>query len=107
MEQNFDLIYLFKPEGTEDGPSIKWIYYRVTPSAREDDGHIAVSRVTFPGCVDISDNPGDLASILPGLVGYESAEAKRNAYLLNRWGVDHNRSILIGSMDSSPSRLTA
>jgi hypothetical protein len=99
MERNFSVVYLFKPEGTESGPSSEWIYYRETSSVDPYDLHLALSRVTFPGCVDIADNPGDLAAIIPGVIGFTSAEDQRRAYLQNRWGVDHSRSIMIGTVD--------
>jgi hypothetical protein len=106
MGQSIDLIYLSRPDGTEAGPSTEWIYYRVTHGGDEDqgDGLFAVSKVSFPGCVDLSDGPGELATITPARIGYESVEVNLHKLLLNRYGVDHEKSILIGTLDSSPIR---
>jgi hypothetical protein len=97
--QSVDSIYLFIHDGAEVRPSTEWVYYRVTHRGDEDhgDGLLAISRVSFPGCVDLPDNPGDLSAIPPARTGYESAELSLLNFMQNRYGVDPAKSLLIGS----------
>jgi hypothetical protein len=100
MSQRLFQIYLFKPEGEEDKIS-KWIYYRVDPDIA-DENELAISRVRFPGCEDIPeppDDPGDAAAANPGGVGVVTAGPHRDVFLKDRFGVEHNKSILIGTIE--------
>lgn len=105
MEQSVDLIYLFQPDGKEAEPSA-WVYYRVTHGGDEDqgDGLFAVSRVSFPGCSDLPDSLGELATITPAMIGYESVEVNLHKLLRNKYDIDHDKSILIGALSSLPIR---
>jgi hypothetical protein len=92
--RELDLIYLNK-RGNESDDS-EWTYYRTTPvaglgiSAGEDGSTVQVCRVTWP---DLKDTAEIVDT--PGAVGYTSAHPNVVA-LLSGWGIDHNKSVLIG-----------
>ena len=93
----WDLIYLDK-HGDDDHYPQGWTYYRIRSTtglgipAGDLGSSVQVCRVKWPTLEDI-DPPTDT----PGVVGYTSAEYNANK-LLEQWGVDRKRSILIGSL---------
>jgi len=93
----WDLIYLDK-HGDEDHKPQSWTYYRIRPTtglgipAGDLGSTVQVCRVKWSTFEDI-DTPTDT----PGVVGKISAEYNANK-LLEQWGVDRERSILIGSV---------
>lgn len=93
----WDLIYLDK-HGDADHYPQSWTYYRIRSTtglgipAGDLGSSVQVCRVKWPTFEDI-DPPTDT----PGVVGYTSAEYNANK-LLEQWGVDRKRSILIGSL---------
>ena len=93
----WDLIYLDK-HGDDDHSPQSWTYYRIRSTsglgipAGQLGSSVEVSRVKWPDFHDI-DPPIET----PGVVGYTSAEYNANK-LLEQWGVNRKRSILIGSV---------
>ena len=89
-----DLIYLNK-RGYEQNTG-EWVYYRTTAVSGLGIGGggigstVRVCRVKFPDLNDV----GEIVDT-PGTVGYVSAHPNV-VNILKGWGVDHERSILIG-----------
>ena len=93
---NLDVIYLYKPAETEAEPQT-WTYYRVRGDF-EDGGTLQVSRVSLP---DFKDRQGEsgLNDVIdtPGIVGHVTPHL--HTLLQAQWGVDHEKSILIGVLE--------
>jgi hypothetical protein len=93
----WDLIYLDK-HGDDDHHPQSWTYYRIRSTtalgvpAGDLGSCMEVSRVRWPTLEDL-----EPTTDTPGVVGYTSAEYNANK-VLEQWGVDRGRSILIGSV---------
>jgi hypothetical protein len=92
-----DLIWLDKFGDDDDNDTSKWKYYR-SSSRGEDQDPIEVALVTFPSLEDI-DFVGDVLSArvtTPGETGMATAWDRVGRVLHNKWGIERERSILIG-----------
>lgn len=92
----WDLFYLDK-HGDDDQPQ-SWTYYRIRSTtglgipAGQLGSSVEICRVRWPDFNDI-----EPLIETPGVVGCMSAEYNASR-LLEQWGVNHDRSILIGSL---------
>ena len=99
-DKGISLIYLDKCGDDGDGNPDSWIYYRIAPAhglgakAGEHGSTIRTCRVTWPALKDI-----EPISDTPGTVALDSAYPYVNK-ILEQWGIDRERSILIGIVET-------
>lgn len=90
-------IYLGKPA---ENDTSSWIYYRVDSVDGPDEpsgtlrAPIQICRVSWPEFDDIPP-----ITETPGVTGLESAYEQMCSVVQSRWGVDHERSALIGILE--------
>jgi len=89
-----DLIYLNKRDSINTS---EWAYYRLSSGGNVGDP-IELCLLSWPTFVDIDDvlSVDKAVVINPGDTGFESAYPNNIQVLKNKWGIDHEKSTLIG-----------